>query len=199
MSQSEQLTASPAGFVHPTAEVSPNAVFGLGSQVWNGAKIREGAVLGANCRIGCDVYIDAGVKIGDDVKIQNGVSVYEGVTIEDGVFVGPHVAFTNDRYPRAIYPDGSPRDQWRIVPTLVQYGASIGAGAIIVCGVTIGRWALVGAGALVTKDVPEHALVRGAPARVAGYVCCCGRPANNQEEDGWRCDTCLAITQRSAL
>ncbi len=199
MSQREQPIAGPAGFVHPTAEVSPDAVFGLGSQVWNGAKIREGAVLGANSRIGCGVYIDTGVKVGDDVKIQNGVSVYEGVTIEDGVFIGPHVAFTNDRYPRAIYPDGRPRDEWRIVPTLVQYGASIGAGAIIVCGVTIGRWAMVGAGALVTKDVPEHALVLGAPARVAGYVCRCGRPATNQEGAGWRCDECLATTQPSAL
>ena len=198
MSQSDRLIAGPAGFVHPTAEVSPDAVFGPGSQVWNGAKVREGAVLGANCRIGCGVYIDTRVKIGDDVKIQNGVSVYEGVTIEDGVFVGPHVAFTNDRYPRAIYPDGKPRDEWRIVATLVQYGASIGAGAIIVCGVTIGRWAMVGAGALVTKDVPQHALVLGAPARVAGYVCRCGRPAGNQEEDGWQCDDCLAIARRSA-
>ncbi len=193
MSQSEQLIASPASFVHPTAEVSPNAVFGLGSQVWNSTKIREGAVLGADCHIGCGVYIDTRVKIGDGVKIQNGVSVYEGVTIEDGVFVGPHAVFTNDRYPRAIYPDGRPRDEWRIVPTLVQYGASIGAGAIIVCGVTIGRWALVGAGAVVTKDVPEHALVLGAPAQVAGYVCRCGRSATNQEGDGWWCDVCLAV------
>ncbi len=199
MSQSRQPIASPASFVHPTAEVSPNAVLGLGSQVWNGAKIRDGAVVGVNCRIGCGVYIDTEVKIGDEVKIQNGVSVYEGVTIGDGVFVGPHVAFTNDRYPRAIYPDGRPRDEWRIVPTLVEYGASIGAGAIIVCGVTIGRWALVGAGAVVTKDVPEHALVLGVPAQVAGYVCRCGRPAKNQEEDGWRCDECLASARPSAL
>lgn len=199
MSQSEQLTADTTSFVHPTAEVSPYAVFGLGSQVWNDAKIREGAVLGAYCHIGCGVYIDTGVKLGDGVKIQNGVSVYEGVTIEDGVFVGPHVAFTNDLYPRAIFPDGRPRDDWQIVPTLVQYGASIGAGAVIVCGVTIGRWAMVGAGAVVTKDVPEHALVLGAPAQVAGYVCRCGRSATNQEGDGWRCDACPAIGQRNAL
>ena len=192
MSQSEQPIASPPSFVHSTAEVSPSAVFGFGSWVWNSAKIREGAVLGTHCRIGCGVYIDTGVKIGDDVKIQNGVSVYEGVTIEDGVFVGPHVAFTNDLYPRAIDPDGRPRDEWQIVPTLVQYGASIGAGAVIVCGVTIGRWAMVGAGAVVTKDVPEHALVLGVPAQVAGYVCRCGRSATNQEGDGWRCDACPA-------
>lgn len=199
MSQSERLTADPTSFVHPTAEVSRDAVFGLGSQVWNSTKIREGAVLGTNCHIGCDVYIDTRVKIGDGVKIQNGVSVYEGVTIEDGVFVGPRVAFTNDLHPRAIDPDGRPRDEWQIVPTLVQYGASIGAGAVIVCGVTIGRWAMVGAGAVVTKDVPEHALVLGVPAQVAGYVCRCGRSATNQEEDGWRCDLCPAIAKRNTL
>ncbi len=192
MSQSEQLVAGPASFVHPSAEVSSDAVVGPGSQVWNGAKIREGAVLGERCRIGLGVYIDSRVTIGDGVKIQNGVSVYEGVTIEDGVFVGPHVAFTNDLYPRAIDPDGRPRDEWQIAPTLVEYGASIGASAVIVCGVVIHRWAMVGAGAVVTKDVPAHALVLGVPAQVAGYVCRCGRSATNREGDGWRCDACPA-------
>lgn len=193
MSRTGQLIAGAAGFVHPTAEVSPDAVVGSGSQVWNSAKIREGAVLGSNCRVGCGVYIDTRVTIGDGVKIQNGASVYEGVIIEDGVFVGPRVAFTNDLHPRAIHPDGTPRDEWQIVSTLVQHGASIGAGAVIVCGVTIGRWAMVGAGAVVTKDVPEQALVRGVPAQVAGYVCLCGRSATDRGGDGWRCDVCLAI------
>ena len=199
MSQSEQLTADTTSFVHPTAEVSPYAVFGLGSQVWNDAKIREGAVLGAYCHIGCGVYIDTGVKLGDGVKIQNGVSVYEGVTIEDGVFVGPHVAFTNDLYPRAIFPDGRPRDDWQIVPTLVQYGASIGAGAVIVCGVTIGRWAMVGAGAVVTKDVPEPAGVVGRRAGGAGGGARGGARGRKEEGDGWRWHGCRAIGPRTAL
>lgn len=198
MSQNELSLASPATFVHPTADVSPNTVIGLGSQVWNNTKIREGAVLGAECHIGFGVYIDTHVRIGDNVKIQNGVSVYEGVTIEDGVFVGPQVTFTNDRHPRAIYPDGRPRDDWQISSTLVQYGASIGAGAVIVCGVTIGRWAMVGAGALVSKDVPEHALVLGTPANVTGFVCRCGHSASNQDDDGWSCDQCLSVAHRRA-
>ncbi len=192
MSQREQAIAAPAIFVHPTADVSPDAVLGPGSQVWNGAKVREGAVLGERCRIGHGVYIDTRVTLGDGVKIQNGVSVYEGATIADGVFVGPHATFTNDLHPRAIDPDGTPRDEWQIVPTRVEHGASIGAGAVIVCGVTIGRWAMVGAGAVVTRDVPEQALVVGVPAQVAGYACRCGRSATSRERDGWRCDACPA-------
>ena len=189
MTPRERAAPSPT-FVHPTAEVSPEAVIGPGCRIWNNAKIREGAVIGARCRIGSSVYIDARVQVGDCVKIQNGVSVYEGVTIEDGVFVGPGVVFTNDRHPRAISPDGRPRDRWRIVPTSVRYGASIGAGAVIVCGVTIGRWAMVGAGAVVTKDVPDHALVLGMPARVVGFVCRCGLPAAHGDENGWWCSRC---------
>jgi predicted dehydrogenase/acetyltransferase-like isoleucine patch superfamily enzyme len=147
-------------FVHPSAEVSPLANIGRGSQVWNQAQIREKAEIGEECIIGKDVYIDLGVVIGDRVKIQNSVSVYHGVTIEDDVFVGPQAAFTNDLYPRADNPD------WQVVPTQVQRGASIGANATIVCGVTIGERAMVGAGAVVTKDVPPYTLVVGNPARV---------------------------------
>ena len=146
-------------FVHPTAEVSPGARIGSGSKIWNQAQIRDAAELGEHCIIGKDVYVDQGVKIGHRVKIQNSVSVYRGVTIEDDVFVGPHTTFTNDKYPRAD------NNEWVVTPTLVRQGASIGANATIVCGVTIGERAMVGAGAVVTRDVAPGVLVVGNPAR----------------------------------
>ena len=123
------------------------------------------------------MYVDSGVRIGDNVKVQNGVSIYHGVTLEDGVFCGPHCVFTNDRLPRAVNPDGSPktRDDWTLGATLVRSGASIGAHATIICGVTVGRWAMVGAGAVVTRDVPDYGLVHGNPARLHGFVCPCGQ------------------------
>lgn len=177
--------------IHPSADVAPEARIGPGTRIWNEAQVREGAVVGADCNIGKGVYIDRDVVVGDRVKIQNRVSLYRGVTIEDGVCIGPHVSFTNDLYPRAVHPDGRPRtdDDWEPVPTLVREGASIGAGAVILGGVTIGRWALVGAGAVVTRDVPDHALVLGNPARPVGYVCVCGHRLA-QEGDGWRCPAC---------
>ena len=158
--------------------------------------MREGASIGEMCNIGKGVFVDAHVHIGSRVKIQNHVSVFEGVTLEDGVFVGPHVCFTNDLYPRAINPDGTLKSgsDWEITPTLVKYGASIGAGAVILCGVTIGEFALVGAGSMVTRDVPPYTLVTGNPARPRGYVCRCARPFTRMREEdgtlfGW-CDTC---------
>jgi len=122
------------------------------------------------------VYVDSDVCIGDNVKIQNGASIYHGATLEDGVFVGPHACLTNDKLPRAITPDGRLKrdDDWEVGRTLVQYGASIGAGAILVAGVTVGCWAMVGAGAVVTKDVVPYGLVVGNPARLIGFVCMCG-------------------------
>ncbi|HET9999316.1 MAG TPA: acyltransferase [Ktedonobacteraceae bacterium] len=186
-------------FVHPTAEVSPEAHIGAGTRIWRQAHVREQAYVGENCNIGKGVYIDAHVRIGSNVKIQNHVSIFEGVTLEDGVFIGPHVCFTNDMFPRAITPDGKLKraDDWEITPTLVKYGASIGAGAIIVCGVTIGSFALVGAGSVVTRDVPPHTLVYGNPAHPHGYVCHCARRlANVHEEDGilqgW-CEYCAQL------
>src|SRR5437667_5115714 len=150
-------------YVHPTAEVSPEAQVGAGTRIWRQAHIREHAYIGESCNIGKGVYIDARVRIGSRVKIQNHVSIFEGVTLEDGVFVGPHVCFTNDLAPRAITPDGVLKgaEDWEITPTLVKYGASIGAGAIILCGITIGKFALVGAGSVVRRDVPQHRLVFG--------------------------------------
>jgi UDP-2-acetamido-3-amino-2,3-dideoxy-glucuronate N-acetyltransferase len=166
-----------SAFIHPTAEVSILASIGAYTRIWGGVQVREGALIGDNTTLGKGVYIDTNVQIGSNGKIQNHVSVFEGVTLEDGVFVGPHVCFTNDRYPRAITRDGRLKDaaDWTITPTLVRYGASLGAGAIIRCGITIGTFALVGAGAVVTRDVSPHALVLGNPARQRGYVCYCAR------------------------
>lgn len=156
--------------IHPTAEVSPAARIGDGSQIWHWAQVREGARIGRNCRIGKDVYVDVDVTIGDDCKVQNFATLYRGVTVGNRVFIGPHVCFTNDIYPRAVSPD------WQVVPTTVEDGASIGANATILCGLTIRRNAMVAAGAVVTKDVPAQTLVAGVPAKVIGWVCECGRP-----------------------
>jgi acetyltransferase-like isoleucine patch superfamily enzyme len=167
----------PVAIVQASAVVDSRAELGPGVRVWHWTQVREGAVIGAESIVGKGCYVDAGVRIGSRVKIQSNVSIFHGVTIEDGVFVGPHVCFTNDRAPRAINPDGSLKgaDDWAVSPTLVRYGASIGANATVICGVTVGRHAMVAAGAVVTRDVPDHGLVLGNPARLAGYVCACGQ------------------------
>jgi UDP-2-acetamido-3-amino-2,3-dideoxy-glucuronate N-acetyltransferase len=173
-------------YIHPVAEVSPQAVIGAGTLIWRQAHIREGAHIGEMCNIGKGVYVDTHVHIGSCVKIQNHTSVFEGVTVEDGVFVGPHVCFTNDLHPRAINPDGTLKSasDWEITPTLVKYGASIGAAAVILCGVTIGEFALIGAGSMVTRDVLPYALVSGNPAKQRGYVCRCARRFTGMREEG---------------
>jgi acetyltransferase-like isoleucine patch superfamily enzyme len=163
--------------IHDSATVEDGAQIGEGTRIWHLVQVRPGAVIGKECNIGRGVYIDANVKLGDRVKIQNYVSVYDGVTIEDGVFVGPHAVFTNDKVPRAVNVDMEFKgaDDWEIVPTLVKAGAAIGANAVIVCGITIGKWAMIGSGAVVTKDVPDYGLVVGNPARLLDYVCPCGQ------------------------
>src|SRR5512137_3018681 len=182
--------------IHPTAEVSPKADIGEETSIWHQAQVREGARVGKNCIIGKGVYIDAGVFLGDNVKIQNYVSIYHGVTIEDGVFCGPHCVFTNDKAPRATNPDGSLKatDDWVLSKTLVRTGAAIGANATIVCGVTIGQWAMIGAGSVVTRDVPDYGLVWGNPARLHGFVCPCGIRLQNTGIEGEhiraQCPTC---------
>ncbi len=170
--------------IHPTAEVSPEADIGEGTSIWHQAQVREGARLGCDCIVGKGAYVDFDVQIGDNVKIQNYVSVYHGVEIEDGVFVGPHVCFTNDNLPRAVNPDGSLKgaDDWDLGRVLVKRGAALGANSTILPKVVIGEWALVGAGAVVTKDVPAHGMVAGNPARLVGFACACGARLEAGEE-----------------
>jgi UDP-2-acetamido-3-amino-2,3-dideoxy-glucuronate N-acetyltransferase len=170
--------------IHPTADVSPEAEIGEGTAIWHQAQIREGVRVGPGCIISKGAYIDCDVTLGENVKVQNNVSIYHGVTIERGVFCGPHCVFTNDKWPRAVNPDGTIKsaDDWQVVKTQVREGAAIGASATIVCGVTIGRWAMVGAGSVVTRDVPDYGLVWGNPARLHGFVCPCGGPLSRVAE-----------------
>jgi UDP-2-acetamido-3-amino-2,3-dideoxy-glucuronate N-acetyltransferase len=159
-------------YIHPSALVEEGAVVGNGTKIWHLVQVRPGAQIGEDCIIGRGVFVDSGVVIGNRVKVQNYVSIYHGVTIEDGVFVGPHAVFTNDKQPRAITPEGEIKsaDDWIVSPTVVKYGAAIGANSVLVCGITVGRWAMIGAGSVVTKDVPDYGLVVGNPARLIGYV-----------------------------
>jgi acetyltransferase-like isoleucine patch superfamily enzyme len=156
--------SSTPAFVHPSADVEDGAQIGAGTKIWHIAHIRSSATLGEDCVIGRNVYVDANVTVGSKVKIQNNVSVYQGVTIEDEVFVGPCVVFTNDLRPRAQNAD------WKITPTLVRRGASIGANATLVCGIEVGEFAMIAAGSVVTKDVAPYQLVAGNPARPKGWV-----------------------------
>jgi len=151
-------------FIHPTAEVSSDAVIGEGTKIWNLAQIREGARIGRNCVISKDVYIDKGVVVGDGVKIQNGVSIYQGVTLENGVFVGPHSTFTNDFRPRAF------TTNWTVIPTLLRHGCSVGANATVMCGITLGEYSMISAGAVITVDTLPYGLYIGNPARLKGFV-----------------------------
>jgi acetyltransferase-like isoleucine patch superfamily enzyme len=177
--------------IHPTAEVSPAATLGADCRIWRQAHVREGAVLGAGCVVGAGVYIGANVRVGRHCKIQNNALLYEGLELGDGVFVGPQVCFTNDYLPRAVNPDLSLKSaaDWTVGQTRVLEGASIGALSVVVTGLTIGRWALVGAGSVVTRSVPDHALVYGQPARVRGWVCFCARRLTVSDGIGW-CATC---------
>lgn len=157
-------------YVHESSYVDANVFIGENTRIWHFCHIQTGARIGSNCSLGQNVNISNNVVIGNGVKIQNNVSVYEGVELEDDVFCGPSSVFTNDLTPRAKYPKG--HENYK--KTLVKKGATIGANATIVCGHTIGEWAMIGAGAVVTKDVPSHALMLGNPARRADWVCECG-------------------------
>jgi acetyltransferase-like isoleucine patch superfamily enzyme len=161
--------------IHKSAYVE-DAKIGEGTNIWHFAHIRKGAKVGKNCNIGKDVYIDTNVVIGNNCKIQNFASIYQGVKIGNNVFVGPHVCFTNDMYPRAFI-------LWnkeKLEKTFVKDNASIGANSTIIAGITVGKYAMIGAGSVVTKDVPDHALVFGNPARIQGFVCECGIKLNKK-------------------
>lgn len=179
-------------FIHPTAEVSPRAEVGDGTRIWHQAQIREGAKLGHDCIVGKGAYVDAEVQVGNRSKIQNYALLYQGATLEDGVFIGPHACLANDKIPRAITPEGTLKggDDWQVGPIHVRYGASVGAGAILLPGVTVGRFAMVGAGAVVVHNVPDHGLVIGQPAHLAGYVCCCGRRLSGESDGSFWCSSC---------
>lgn len=158
---------------HPTAVIDEDVSIGAGTKIWHFSHVLKDTCIGRQCTIGQNVVIGPHVRIGDGCKIQNNVSVYQGVTLEDEVFCGPSIVFTNVFTPRAAIPK-----MHELRPTLVQKGASIGANSTIVCGITIGRYAFVGAGSVVTRDVPSYALVYGNPARLRGWVCVCGEKLN---------------------
>ncbi len=175
--------------IQPTADVDRSAVLGCGSRVWHLAQIRENARLGRNCIVGRGAYVGPGVVIGDNVKLQNYALVYEPSRLEDHVFVGPAAVLTNDVYPRSVDVSGKLKrpEDWNAAGVLVREGASLGARAVVVAGCRVGRWALVGAGAVVTRDVPDFALVAGTPARRIGWV---GRAGVRLVPSGgftWRC------------
>ena len=157
---------------HSSAIIDDGAQIGANTKIWHFTHVCGGAKIGEKCSLGQNVFIGNDVKIGNNVKIQNNVSIYQGVLIEDGVFLGPHVCFTNDKFPRAINPDGTLKtvNDWQLCKTLVKKGASIGANSTILPGITIGEFAMVGAGSVVTKDVPDYAIAFGNPARIKGKV-----------------------------
>lgn len=153
---------------HPTALVESEAI-GPGTRIWAFAHVLPGAVIGRDCNIGDHAYIDRNVRIGDRVTVKNGVAIWEHVTVEDDVFLGPYAVLTNDLRPRS-------RQPWRPVATRISQGATVGANATVLCGTTLGRYCLISAGSVVTRDVPDFALIRGNPGRVAGAVCVCAQP-----------------------
>jgi acetyltransferase-like isoleucine patch superfamily enzyme len=189
-----EMSQSSSYYAHPTAVVESEEI-GDETKIWHFAHIRKGSKIGKNCNIGKSVYIDTDAIIGNNVKIQNFVSVYKGVTIEDDVFVGPSVTFTNDLYPRAFI-----WDEGHVSDTLICRGASIGANATLVCGITVGRYAMIGAGSVVAEDVPPFSLVLGNPARQKGWVCYCGQRLDEDDPqnascNAYRCKACGKLVE----
>ena len=173
-------------FAHESAYIDDGATIGESTKIWHFCHIMSGAVIGEHCSLGQNVFVANRVRIGNHVKIQNNVSVYEGVIVEDYVFCGPSMVFTNVKTPRSAYPRNTSADY---LTTRVKYGASIGANATVICGVTIGEWAFIAAGAVITKDVPPYSLMAGVPARHIGWVCECGVTLTFAGEEA-RCDNC---------
>ncbi|HWR38210.1 MAG TPA: acyltransferase [Patescibacteria group bacterium] len=183
----EQTVSKQECFIHESSYIDANACIGVGTQIWHFCHISAGVTMGEKCRIGQNVFVAPRVVIGNNVKIQNNVSVYEGVILENDVFCGPSMVFTNVKTPRCAFPRNTAEDY---LTTRVKQGASIGANATIVCGTTIGARALIGAGSVVTKDVPDHGLVYGNPARLQGWVCACGETVAAVDDDWLKCDRC---------
>lgn len=177
-------------YIHSTAEIGKNVKIGANTKIWNLAQIREGAVIGKNCIISKNVYIDHHIKVGDNVKIQNNASIYFKTIIENGVFVGPNVIFTNDKIPRAVNPSGRLKDNWENGKIIVKEGASIGANSTIMTNITIGKWAMIGAGSIVNKSIPDYGLVVGSPARIIGFVCRCGLGLIKINKSVYKCNNC---------
>jgi UDP-2-acetamido-3-amino-2,3-dideoxy-glucuronate N-acetyltransferase len=181
-------------YVHPTADVSEDAQIGAGTRIWHQVQVREGVVIGKDCILGKGAYVDKDVRIGDFCMLQNGVFVFHGFNLESGVFLGPGVMLLNDKHPRAVNPDGSPKsdEDWVASPGIVEYGAAIGGGAVVLPGVNVGRMALVGAGSVVTRDVAERWIVAGNPARLMGFACDCGHPLRSRGPDqtAYECAHC---------
>lgn len=169
-------------FVHKSSFIDDDVFIGEDTRIWHFCHIQRGSIIGNKCSLGQNVNVSNNVRIGNFVKIQNNVSVYEGVELEDYVFCGPSMVFTNDLTPRSKYPKGSVGYK----KTIVKYGATIGANATIVCGNTIGKWAMIASGAVVTKDVPDYALMAGVPAKQIGWVCECGSVL----KDEFKCTEC---------
>ena len=180
------MSERPNYFVHESSYVDEHAEIGEGTAIWHFCHVLGNVRIGKRCRVGQNVVIGPHVVVGNNVKIQNNVSVYQGVTLEDDVFCGPSMVFTNIRTPRSAFPRNRPED---FLPTLIKRGASIGANATVLCGNTIGEHALVGAGSVVTKNVPPHAVVYGNPARQRGWACECGVILRFQR-GGAVCDEC---------
>lgn len=176
-------------FVHETADVAASARVGSSTKIWHYAQVRESATIGENCIIGRGAYIGAGVELGDNCKVQNYALVYEPARLGNGVFVGPAVVFTNDQFPRAVNPDGTPKSatDWESVGVTVGEGASIGAQSVCIAPLTIGAWSLIGSGSTVVKDVPDFALMIGGPARRVGWVGHAGRALREEADGQWLC------------
>lgn len=173
-------------FAHESAYIDEGAKIGEGTKIWHFSHVMSGVVIGESCTLGQNVFVANQVVVGNGVKIQNNVSLYEGVILEDYVFCGPSMVFTNVKIPRSAFPRNTSDDY---LTTRVKYGASIGANATVICGVTINEWAFIAAGAVVTKDVPAYATVAGIPARIIGWACECGEQIKF-EDDSATCDVC---------
>lgn len=175
-------------FIHESSYVDSNCSIGKGTKIWHFSHIMTGSTIGENCNLGQNVVISPGVELGNNVKVQNNVSVYTGVICEDDAFLGPSCVFTNVINPRSFI---ERKDEYK--KTIVKKGASIGANSTIVCGYDIGKYAFIGAGAVVTKDVPDYALMVGTPARIVGYVCKCGNKLEKISEKNYKCNSCEKV------